>query len=160
VTIVNFNPQESPRNAAQAKSITLGEKYWVGTRAYRFVKAVDAVDITAGMVVEYAAATFNFEVSADNDGSSITVAAGVAMVAVDVSTDYVYFWIQTDGPNLVAMLSDNSVAAGKLVASAGGDGTVKLGPADGTLLPQHVGIASADDGGTAPAIGTIFLQCP
>ncbi len=89
--------------------------------------------------------------------SSATPGVGIALAAIPTTK---YGWVQTEGPNEVAMTSDGNVAIGSSVSMGGTtspDGTLIL-TADGA--EEHFcGMAVAADSGTTCAIGSIVLGC-
>lgn len=126
-------------------------------RRYKFVKCVDDVDVSAGDALEYASTDLT-EVTPDvSGGSSIAIAAGVSPIALDVSDDYVYFWMQVRGFNQDAMTTDTNVVVGPVITGSA-DGKIYPDAGDGTDIEQQLGIATAADSSAAQAASTLWIN--
>jgi hypothetical protein len=130
---------------------------------YRYVYNAGADSLVAGELVGFSQTTpaygFISGTAADIvDGSSTcNVTAGMAVSAIPTTK---YGWIQTEGPNSVAITTDGNVAAGSSLTMGGGASP------DGTAIPfaagteeMIFGTANAADSSTTSAVDTIYLAC-
>lgn len=127
------------------------------TRNFKFV-LVEDLALVAGNLVCYTTDDNNYEVTADRSGgtSDNNKPAGLALVAC---TDGLYCWIQTAGPNLVAITTDGGLTADEpIIAHASTDGGAESG-ANSDNPNIMFGYALDADASTTLAIGKVMLGC-
>jgi hypothetical protein len=155
---------------------TIGLTYDDGYgRSYQFVYLDDDVDAVAGGAMIAADDTVSdHAVTADLTGGScvvyagtntnIHIHAGIALAAADVSAGERYIWVQQTGRNVVAIVTDGNIVAGRaFVMGADGGGVVlETMETDGDPAGnshRSAGIALDADTSTSLAIGDAILHC-
>lgn len=143
-----------------------------GPKRYVYVKFVNAVDVTAGMLLYPAAGATPYSVSPDltggtyesiayaGTGNTIYPVAGIAPVDVDVSV-YPYGWIQVAKGYCENILTDGNAAAGSRLVAGDTNGTAVQATifdyADGNPIGDEYAIFAHCDAADTSTVGTGWL---
>ena len=97
----------------------------------------------------------------EDDGITVIQCAAItdrpAGCALQAGNTGDYIQMQTYSPNLVAILTDDSVTDTEMLTASATSGAWQ---SVGTLVSETAaGYATADDGGTSMAIGKVFFDC-
>ena len=122
----------------------------------KFQQFEAAATITAGLAV-------GLQVGATGDGIKVILATAAVPpigVAVEGGASGDFIQVQTYGPNVVGITTNDSVAQGDVVYSiaAGVAAGVTVANFVATLTACKLGYAMLADGGTTAAAGTIFIS--
>lgn len=133
-------------------TLAVGTVVWEGSKAYKYVKFLDAVTYVAGHVL-YPANTAGTSVTNDTSGGS-ALAALACGYGTAVHTQNSYGWMQIAG--VVSAIGGGSVTAGSPVAP-GTDGTV-VNYTDGAE-ELVCGVALEDDSGSPVRCSVLIKNC-
>ena len=131
-----------------------GDVYWSAdkSRAYRFCLMTVGAAV-AGEMLAFSTAGDLYTVI---QGTTDAAAAGQAVVAIPQDD---YGWVQCEGRNVVALVTDGNIAIGN-VCSLTTSGDIKPATEAELVNDSVCGVALATDTGSALAIGEFNIKCP